>query len=339
MSTGCSLSCDNEVSCEYSKPYCNYSLPSGKTTQLYDFSANTSHYPSGAAIFQVLPNQLGSKYSKSADDHVYLANFEIFGKPFGWSLDILELGESRSPDLQSTECALWMCVKAYNATVSSNLRQQEVVKTFDLVQSNEIILEDYIQLPTVSVEVDPNNQTDFKVSYRSVWSLQWYFLNTMEGNITLQRNSVSGNNSVPSSDLAYRAWSVSNNASNWIEGIATAMTNVIRATGSDPRDQYRGSSYEPTIVVRWRWLIFPAALDLSSLIYLVAIIHQTAASSVHSWKGSPLTLLLFELDSNIKQASYGQVDKHCGLLGSIGDTKVRMVRNTEVSGVRKLIVC
>ena len=64
---------------------------------------------------------------------------------------------------------------------------------------------------------------------------------------------------------------------------------------------------------------------------------QTAASLMYSWKGSPLTMLLFELDRDISQEALGQVEKQGGLLKTIGSTKVRMLR--EDGGIRKLHAC
>jgi hypothetical protein len=53
------------------------------------------------------------------------------------------------------------------------------------------------------------------------------------------------------------------------------------------------------------WLVFPTALVAASLVYLLLIMFQTATSPVHSWKGSPLTTLLFELDRDISQEAHG----------------------------------
>ena len=64
---------------------------------------------------------------------------------------------------------------------------------------------------------------------------------------------------------------------------------------------------------------------------------QTAASPVHSWKGSPLTLLLFELDPKITEAAHGHVERQGGVLASVGNMKVRMERAD--GGVRRLRAC
>lgn len=76
---------------------------------------------------------------------------------------------------------------------------------------------------------------------------------------------------------------------------------------------------------------------VASLVYLFVVMFQTAASPVYSWKGSPLTLLLFDVDSSIREASYGQFEKQDGLLKTIGDTRVHMVQHA--GGMRKLHAC
>jgi hypothetical protein len=154
----------------------------------------------------------------------------------------------------------------------------------------------------------------------------------MKGNVSIGPTAYK-----PSSDLVYGAWNGSTNASAWISNLATSMTNVMRSTDTVSRDQYNGSQYELTVTVRWEWLTFPAALVVASLVYLLIIMFQTAASPVYSWKGSPLTMFLFELDRDISQEAHGQVEIQGGLMKTIGDTKVRMLR--EDGGIRELHAC
>jgi len=157
----------------------------------------------------------------------------------------------------------------------------------------------------------------------------------MKGNVSIGPAS-----NTHSSDLIYRVWYVGTNASAWdpwIVNVAASMTNVIRSSDFTSRDQYNGSQHELTVSVRWEWLTFPAALVTASLMYLLVIIFQTAASPVYSWKESPLTMLLFELHRNISHEAHGQVEEQGGLLKTIGGTKIRMSR--EDGGIRKLHAC
>jgi hypothetical protein len=66
--------------------YCNYSLPSGNAVQLFDFVGKTMNPGFKGAGFQVVPSYIGSKFKREQDNRAYIANFELFGVPFGFSL-------------------------------------------------------------------------------------------------------------------------------------------------------------------------------------------------------------------------------------------------------------
>jgi len=123
----------------------------------------------------------------------------------------------------------------------------------------------------------------------------------------------------------------------FIDNLATSMTNVVRSYNISRRPELNGTSFQLAITVRWEWLILPAALVFLSIIFLLTVMIRTANSSVASWKGSPLTLLLFDMDKDIVEAAYGNVDKRNGISDAIGQKKVRLVNGP--GGVRKLRAC
>jgi hypothetical protein len=332
----CAESTFGSVGCNSIGRSCNYTLPSGQSTQLFNFVEH-SIATGGGAGFQVIPSYLGSIFDREQSNRAYIMNLELFGLPFGFSIRNPQYAPlPRGLNLTNTECALWMCVQAYNTTISSNIQHDEIVDVFDTANSTEWRLNlkqmAEFQLPTVPSSLDPANQTNFTVAYQAGRTLDHFFFENMKGNVSIGPVAYK-----TSSDLIYGAWNGSTNASAWIANLATSMTNVMRSADSVSRDQYNGSQYELTVTVRWEWLVFPAALVAASLVYLLVIMSQTAASPVHSWKGSPLTMLLFELDRDISQEAHGQVEKQGGLLKTIGGTKVRMVR--EDGGIRKLHAC
>lgn len=116
----------------------------------------------------------------------------------------------------------------------------------------------------------------------------------------------------------------------WIQNIATGLTNAVRSDSSRwLKEEYNGTQYELAVVVRWAWLVLPGALVLSSLAFLIAVIARTARSSVKSWKGSPLTILLFELDSVLREAAIERLDEHNGAEEAVGGQTVRLVRTVD----------
>ena len=88
--------------------------------------------------------------------------------------------------------------------------------------------------------------------------------------------------------------------------------------------EYNGTGYQLGIVVRWQWIILPAALVLLSIIFLIAIIIRTAQSPASAWKGSPLTLLLFGVDQETKQGVYGHAERYRGIENAVSKRKVML---------------
>jgi hypothetical protein len=185
------------------------------------------------------------------------------------------------------------------------------------------------QLSTVPTELGSDRSTNFTVSRDASRALESCFQRVLHGNVT-----VAGSFYCFSSDLVFGAWNGSSNASAWINNLAASMTKSLQVRHPITREQFNGQHYGLAVVVRWNWLILPAALIVASLVYLLVVMFQAAASPVHSWKVSPLTLLLFELDPSIREAVHGQVDKWGGLSKSISGTKIHMT--TASGGIRKL---
>lgn len=284
--------------------------------------------------FHVLPSRSGSKNVGRPGKHAYITHFELFGLSYEYQIakDNRSEDDSRPQhvDLKNTECALWLCVQAYNTSITGNIQHDEIVGVIDTISNPEPGEEfDYFAVPE---ELDHDGSTNFAVDYTSIARLQDFFFDGLLGN-----GSISNLSHTYSSDLVHGAWNGSTNATAWINNLATSMTNAMRVANHISRKQYHGTRYELAVVVRWYWLVLPAALVLASLVYLFFVVHRTAASHVHSWKGSPLTLLLFELDPKITGIAHDHVDRPGGLLKSIGNVKVRI--EGVGGGVRKLHAC
>ena len=106
--------------------------------------------------------------------------------------------------------------------------------------------------------------------------------------------------------------------------VATSLTNVVRNANQTARDEYNGTGYQLGVSVRWAWIALPAALVFLSVTFLATVMVRTALSPVAPWKGSPLTLLLFDIDHEAKAASFGQAGEYRGLQQAVGNMKVRL---------------
>jgi hypothetical protein len=70
-------------------------------------------------------------------------------------------------------------------------------------------------------------------------------------------------------------WLAPKNVTQYLERLATSMTNVLRTHNS--HDFVRGRAYSQTIfiAVHWAWLMFPLALPLFNILFLVATMMKT----------------------------------------------------------------
>lgn len=58
---------------------------------------------------------------------------------------------------------------------------------------------------------------------------------------------------------------------------------------------------------------------------MITVMIRTAHSPVRSWKGSPLTLLLFDLDLAVRDAAYDRIEEYNGVEETVGGQTVRLV--------------
>ncbi|KAI4943222.1 hypothetical protein J4E91_009662 [Alternaria rosae] len=104
-------------------------------------------------------------------------------------------------------------------------------------------------------------------------------------------------------------WLAPNNVTQYLERLATSMTNVLRTHNS--HDFVRGRAYSQTtfIAVHWEWLTFPLTLLLFSLLFLAATIFKTSKttdSGMGLWKTSAMPTLLYSLPKDTQEVVASQ---------------------------------
>jgi hypothetical protein len=103
----------------------------------------------------------------------------------------------------------------------------------------------------------------------------------------------------------------------------------VRTVAPDSKVLYNGTAFQLSIVVRCWWLALPVAMVAMSMLLLILVIIQTARSEVMSWKASPLTLLLFDVDGAIRRDTLetGWPDKEVAAERGLGDRGIVLRRN------------
>jgi hypothetical protein len=103
-------------------------------------------------------------------------------------------------------------------------------------------------------------------------------------------------------------WLPPMNASEYITGIARAMTIAVRRTGdivNGQYDQVTGKAWDNRTVinVKWAWIVLPLTLILTSLFFLVATIARSSRGNpaVGIWKTSALAVLFNGLGHDVQE--------------------------------------
>lgn len=319
---GCASSSYSRIDC--ANGVCNYSFPSGSVASLYDFDNPSRNKSEDLAGFQVVPGR-GAAFNMSLDNRLYIMNVDLFGASY-WSF------ANPHPPLANTECALWMCIQTYKTTINSTIQHQEILSTYDNVNIGYHNLNvsgipfdggSYYDFPELPSETPSDKNNGFSVNLWAYLALQQYIHKSMQGSVYWNASQHFSN------DLIRGIWNGTTNPHTWINNVALSMSNVVRSTNTSSRPEYNGTALALTIRIRWEWLTIPAILVVTSIVFLTMVVTQTMYSPVQSWKGSPLTLLLFDVDQDTRKLAYGHLEEHKGALKAVGDQRVQLL---EVEG-------
>ena len=125
--------------------------------------------------------------------------------------------------------------------------------------------------------------------------------------------------------LKFNPFLAPNNVTRHMERLATAMSNVMRSD-VDSSEMISGLAYNKKqfVIVSWEWLIFPIALLLLSLVFLVATVFRTsrdAHGEMGVWKTSAMPTLMYSLPKDVQK----ELNKQ-GPRATPGDGKPRKVK-------------
>ncbi|GAB7332420.1 hypothetical protein MBLNU13_g04229t1 [Cladosporium sp. NU13] len=125
-------------------------------------------------------------------------------------------------------------------------------------------------------------------------------------------------------------WNATEEASSFIDSLATSLTNYLRSTGPSANDTSgRGSAFELGVSVNWYWLALPAVLTGLSITLLAVTMTRTRHSDAPPWKISLLQPMLIEMDESVRNACQGQMNKHHAVKKAVGDSKVELVESSQ----------
>lgn len=306
--------------------FCNYSLASGNFAEIWNAEkytailAGSMGYPTG--FYSLL-----TSHEADRDPYRdYLIHFDLFGLPYA-------AGELPSPKPKSHQCSLWTCVQYYEATVQGGQTEQKIVATNDNGSLAPVVGEGaHFTFGPVDVGAGAlSSQVNYTGTSEALSAMKSFVHDALIG----VANVSSTDTGAYANDFLRGIWNGTSDTDAWIQSVATSMTNVVRSNDQSERPEYNGSQYELAVRVRWLWIILPASLVFSSVLFMVVVMVRTAHSPVRSWKGSPLTLLLFDLDLAVRDAAYERIEDSNGVEEAVGGQTVRLVE--QVDGRRSFV--
>lgn len=201
----------------------------------------------------------------------------------------------------ATECAIWYCVQNYTASVEGGKPSQRVLSSWRNDSAQLSDLSDLHYDPPSSIINDPEISGIFKVELLAARAMNSFMSEIFTG-------SGGSNTSGPafSSDVIQALYSTDNVTAR-VKNLAISMTNNIREQNNSVSAPAKGTTWktETYVHVRWRWFIFPSALLVLSLLFLLGEIVETASRKVMVWKSNNLALLFHGRELELQDTLHG----------------------------------
>jgi hypothetical protein len=265
--------------------------PSDDEFSVYQYGMNvTNGYTNGA---DSLPSPMAFKNNGT----VLLDMFAISLNPFTLSSCL------------ANECMLQFCVKTFNATVRNGyFQEQELHHVGGQGQtiSGDSDYEDFEQ------------DQVFRVDGQTIDDLAFWLSEEFIGNVStvLDFENAYTNDVMQSIFQALTgAYTSDQDTEAFVpdlrplfDNVADALTTTIRndfisMVGTSPEGKARGIAerYDAYIHVRWAWIILPAVLQVSVLVFLFLVIWDTHRSGMDAYKGGVLSILFHGIDEDSRQ--------------------------------------
>jgi hypothetical protein len=224
------------------------------------------------------------------------------------------------------ECALWHCIQARSVNASNGIVRDTMVDS-RIEQKVSEAGDDmgnwfYAEEPAFNFDgYRPSDEPTF--GWSDLRSVKKVLDRVLTGSVTISTsNEVSYTPEVNSystesvgryndirdlgADCIHAAWLYADDFDQWWARLTKSMTNNIRLNGvllSEETDRYNGVAWtEVTYTkVRWLWLVFPAALVLLSIVFLVATMVASWHSGLRPWKSFILPVLYTRLEDGLQE--------------------------------------
>ncbi|OJJ67567.1 hypothetical protein ASPBRDRAFT_47625 [Aspergillus brasiliensis CBS 101740] len=210
---------------------------------------------------------------------------------------ITAAGYGVPPQISATECALYFCVKTYEASVQKGIYNETLLSTASTSNYSATS-------PTSDISLTPStcytNGTQRPDGTDCTYTINWLSLLAMSNSLTpLLKGKGSlfvSNRPDWSSDTMHAAYGIQGNytdVNSMFQSLASALTT--HARNAVCKASIAGTTWtvESFVHVKWPWMTLPIALMVLTLVFLVTTVVRTRNQFI--WKSSPLALLFSDV--------------------------------------------
>jgi hypothetical protein len=233
-------------------------------------------------------------------------------------------------EMISKQCKLSFCIQSHETAITNGQQSQHISTEPQHLTWNSMN-------NVGSLDLDTYTNSSFTVDIVTWYMMQEYLASQLNGSIEITLRETGLANSAPvwhreSTGTAFmmNIWNATEEASSFIDSLATSITNYLRSTGPPANDTLgEGSAFELGVSVNWYWLVLPAVLTGLSITLLAATMTRTRHSDAPPWKISLLQPMLIEMDESVRNACQGKMTKHHAVEKAVGDSRVELVENSQ----------
>ena len=290
---------------------CQWSVPGGAT--LGNPSIPFSRAGRQSTVFKVDygPGKIWNVSDTAAGASLQIMDFNVIGQSRDeYTADTPTGTPTKLKGVRAYECALWFCLQAHRTNISLGIADQGAVSQWNMARGLKAFYG--IGISTIysftDIPAEFNTEPDVKsgVGSHALQAAQTGIQELLFGTVIAQNaGEVSyfgplGNNL----DGLRGLWNASANMEGWMGNLTRSLSNNVRLTGSTR--QINGTKYdgvawteEAYIKVQWLWIIFPWALVLVSIGFLLITIAEN--SQQRPWKNTPSAMLYTRLDDQLQE--------------------------------------
>ena len=315
-------SCPNATSCQWSI--------SGGTTLFNPPPPGDDNYLA-YAVFKVDtgPGWIWGNSTVAADADLGILDFNVIGQSKDeYYVNTPKATPVKLSGVEAHECALWFWLQARYTNVSFGIAEQKVTAHWNQAQKVETFY-DTLNFTNVPDEFNTEPSVSIGVSQRAVLGtyqdLERLLFGTVNPLNTAQIYFVDPDGN--SIDGLKGLWYAVKDIDNWMNNLTKSMTNNVRLTGITTQindTKYEGVAWalEAYIKVRWAWIIFPWALVILSITFLIVTVLENG--KVKPWRSSASAMLYARLDEELQDVATASYAKGNGSTEELEERTVRL---------------